>query len=205
MDKEYMINLLPTCYRNDKWVNEIYDATNANRTEQQIQDNYDNIFFDTLTAEGCANYEHDLNLAAVDSLEERRANIKRAWLWRKKCTLSWLNDVAKSYNDLLSIEYDGNATLTLVSNVGYNYVKQPYDNLIADLEVIKPAHMLLKESHKFVKWINYYNPIIWQTLLDGKWSTIRSEVWQTYNGAFYRKKWNEVHTLDWSDVLMKGL
>lgn len=206
MNKDYMITTLPKCYRKDPWINELYTATDAPQTEKQIQANYDNIFFSSLTEEGCANYEHDLNISPAETLEQRRENIKRAWLWRKKCTLAWLNDVAQSYNKLLTISYDGDATLYLNSGVGFNYVKTNYSSLLADLEIIKPAHILLKEKHKHVKWINYYNPIIWETLLQAKWSTIKRDgVWKTYNRAFYRKKWSQVNTLDWSDVLMKGL
>lgn len=206
MNKKYMINTLPKCYRLDPWVNELYNATDAPQTEKQIQANYDNIFFSSLTEEGCANYEHDLNIPPAETLEERRQNIQRAWLWRKKCTLVWLNDVAQSYDKKLTISYDGDATLTLTSDVGYNYIKNPYTSLLADLEIIKPAHMVLKEAHKYVKWLHYYNPIVWETLLQAKWSTIhRDGDWKTYIGSFYRKTWGQVHTLDWSDVLMKGL
>lgn len=201
-----MIKTLPKCYRKDPWVNELYNATDTPKTEKQIQDNYDNIFFFSLTEEGCSNYEHDLNITPAETLEERRKNIQRAWLWRKKCTLVWLNDVAQSYDKKLSISYDGNATLTLTSNGGYNYIKNPYAKLLEDLEIIKPAHMIIKEAHKYVKWINYYNPVIWETMLQAKWSTVlRYGDWKTYIGRFYRKTWGQVHTLDWSDVLMKGL
>lgn len=201
-----MINSLPKCYRKDTWVNALYDAAQAPQTEKQIEDNYNNIFFSSLTESGCANYEHDLNIPPAETLEERRENIKRAWLWRKKCTLEWLNDVAQSYNKLLTVSYDGNATLYLNSDVGFNYVKTNYDSLLNDLEIIKPAHMVLKQTHNHVKWLNYYNPIIWETLLLAKWSTIKRDGnWKRYIGSFYRKKWNQVNTLDWSDVLMKGL
>lgn len=206
MNKDYMIKTLPKCYREDPWVNELYGAADAPQTEKQIQANYDNIFFSSLTADGCANYEHDLDIPPAETLEERRANIQRAWLWRKKCSLERLNSVSQSYNKLLTISYDGDATLYLNSGVGFNYVKTNYDSLLNDLEIIKPAHMLLKEKHNHVKWLRYYNPIIWETLLQAKWSTIKRDgVWKTYNGAFYRKKWSQVKTLDWSDVLMKGL
>ncbi len=44
MTKEEMIKTLPTLYRQDKWVNEIYNLSQINEVDKLSHTNYDNIF-----------------------------------------------------------------------------------------------------------------------------------------------------------------
>lgn len=205
MNKDYSIKTLPKVYRRDTWVNEIYQSCDIPRVPQQIQDNYDNIFFSTLTPSGCENYEHDLSLAPASTLEERRYNIRRAWLWRKKCSLEWLNDVVRTYSDEFSMEYDGDATLYFITNK-YNYFEDTelVNKALTDLEIIKPAHMLIKQKHKHITWGHYYNPVTWATVKTGRWLRTNEIVWRTINGAFYKKTWQDLSSMKWSAVLTIG-
>lgn len=206
MTKNEMLKTLPTLYRKDKWVNEIYDTVQLGEVDKLSHTNYDNIFLTKLDEYGCSLYERDLALDSKDSLDDRRSAIITQWRASYRCTLHLLQDIVNQwFGDKCDVSYDGNATVTHTTKVGTRYdpTSYYYQMFLEHYMAVFPAHFNLVWNHTHNRWLDYCKPhswgyakeeyLNWQQPLPHKWSDekmiIRGKYW-SYN---LERTWDDVY------------
>lgn len=203
-----LVNNLPKLYRNDEWVNAIYDSV-AEQFElfnSLNKSNLDNINFDTLDERGCKIYEKDLQISKRPTLEERRRVIKEKWLVNYKCSVPTLQNTADGFfNCLLSVTYDGNATLTFTTQIGLNPFETDFTEFEKVINLIKPAHFDYKYVYEVNKWQDYYDPIVWRTGLVWTWKGKNSTKWREVTGEWNKTTWGYCITRHWSGHLTERI
>ena len=204
-----MIKNLPTLYRQDPWVNELYKVSQVelDRVKLISDDNYSNIFFKSLTDYGCTTYEHDLGLTSTGTIEDRRTRIEAHWRANTKCNIESLQNVCDNYfNGDVIVTYTGNAVLTYVTQLGYNYyndAKRINEFILANDEV-KPAHFDIAWGHIHNKWKDYHLPFSWSNMTVYTWATVPyGGRWQDINRDLVNVNWDYVINLTWGDVLTR--
>lgn len=206
MTKNEMLKTLPTLYRKDKWVNEIYDTIRLGEVDKLSHTNYDNIFLTKLDEYGCSLYERDLALDSKDTLDDRRSAIITQWRASYRCTLHLLQDIVNQwFGDKCEVSYDGNATVTHTTKVGTRYdpTSYYYQMFLEHYMAVFPAHFNLVWNHTHNCWLDYCKPhswgyakeeyLNWRQPLPHKWSDekmiIRGKYW-SYN---LERTWDDVY------------
>lgn len=205
MTKYEMIKTLPTLYRKDKWVNEIYNSARLEEVDNQSKLDYDNIFMTTLDDYGCSLYEKDLQLDPHDNIEDRRSAIITRWRANYRCTLNLLQDIVNQwFGDKCEVTYDGNATVTHTTKVGtrYNPNTYYYQAFLKNYMSVFPAHFQLVWNHTHNRWIDYCKPHNWGYAKTEylNWNEPRDHKWGDEKSVLRGKYWEYNLTRTWDDV-----
>lgn len=169
--KEELLKMLPYVYRNDPWINEIYNAVGLEieKIDPEIRQVGLNNFFNTMSIEVLRLEEKRLGLTPRKeaTYEERAAAVEAAWKSSGKISVELLQKVCDSWkNGTTEIEFakDGTYKVTFTGLYGVpsdltalenaiNKVKQPY---IPISYIFK--YLLIKDIHQ-VKTINQMNQL----------------------------------------------
>lgn len=205
MTKEEMIKTLPSLYRKDKWVNQIYNTSQLSEVDKLSKLNYNNIFMSTLDEYGCSLYERDLLLDAKATLKDRRSAIITKWRANHKCALELLQQIVDQwFGDKCQVSYDGNATVTHTTKVGtrYNPDNYYYQMFLKEYMSIFPAHFNLVWNHMHNRWIDYCLPHTWGYAKDEytNWDDPKSHTWGNEKYMIRGKLWEYNLTRTWDDV-----
>lgn len=205
MNKIDMIKTLPSLYRKDKWVNEIYNTAQIQDVDELSNKNYNNLFLNKLDEYGCSLYERDLLLDAKTTLEDRRSSIITKWRANHKCSLETLQQIVDQwFGDKCTVSYDGNATVTHTTKVGtrYNPNDYYYQMFLNEYMNIFPAHFNLIWNHIHNRWIDYCKPHTWGYAKDEytNWDEPKPHTWGAEKYMIRGKSWNYNLTRTWDDV-----
>lgn len=205
MTKQEMIKTLPTIYRKDKWVDQIYNTTQLHEVDNLSNINYNNLFMSKLDDYGCSIYEKDLLIDAKETLEDRRNTIITKWRATHRCTLELLQDIVNQwFGDKCDVTYDGNATVTHTTKVGtrYNPNSYYYQTFLKSYMDVFPAHFNLVWNHMHNRWVDYCKPRNWGyakgTYLN--WRVPKNHKWKDEKTVLRSKPWNYNLTRTWNDV-----
>lgn len=206
MTKDEMIKTLPTLYRKDKWVNEIYNTAQLDEVNNQSKINYNNIFMTHLDDYGCSLYEKDLLLDPKDTLDERRSAIITRWRANYRCTLELLQSIVSQwFGDRCDVTYDGNATVTHTTKVGTRFDPNLYEyqTFLKHYMDVFPAHFNLVWQHTYNRWIDYCKPTNWGTARTSylNWGEIHNNKWRSEMTTLRAKTWKYNSKRTWNDVL----
>lgn len=205
MTKEEMIKTLPSLYRKDKWVKQIYNTSQLSEVDKLSKLNYNNIFMSTLDEYGCSLYERDLLLDQKTTIEDRRSAIITKWRANHKCSLELLQQIVNQwFGDKCQVSYDGNATVTHTTKVGtrYNPDNYYYQMFLKEYMSIFPAHFNLVWNHMHNRWIDYCLPHTWGYAKDEytNWDDPKSHNWGNEKYMIRGKLWEYNLTRTWDDV-----
>lgn len=205
MTKQEMVKTLPTLYRKDKWVNEIYDIKQLTEVDDLSHINYDNIFLSKLDAYGCSLYERDLALDSKGNLDDRRSAIITQWRASYRCTLRLLQGIVNQwFGDKCEVTYDGNATVTHTTKVGTRYDPNSYyyQMFLGHYMAVFPAHFNLIWNHTHNRWLDYCKPHNWGYAKDEylNWQEPRSHKWSDEKAVLRGKLWSYNLKRTWDDV-----
>lgn len=205
MTKDEMIKTLPSLYRKDKWVNQIYNSAQLDEVDKQSRIDYNNIFMSTLDEYGCSLYERDLLLDAKTTLEDRRSAIITKWRANYRCTLQLLQDIVNQwFGDKCEVTYDGNATVTHTTKVGTRYDPNSYyyQTFLKHYMDVFPAHFNLVWNHTHNRWIDYCKPHNWGYAKSEylNWNEPHDHKWGDEKSVIRGKYWNYNLTRTWDDV-----
>lgn len=205
MTKDEMIKTLPSLYRKDKWVNQLYNTATLNDVDNQSDLNYNNIFMSKLDDYGCSIYERDLLLDPKDNIEDRRSAIIIQWRAKYRCTLSLLQDIVNQwFGDKCEVTYDGNATVTHTTKVGTRYDPNAYyyQMFLKHYMDVFPAHFNLVWNHTHNQWIDYCKPHNWGYAKDEylNWNEPHNHKWGDEKTVLRGKLWEYNLTRTWDDV-----
>lgn len=205
MTKQEMIKTLPTIYRKDEWVDQIYNTTQLHEVDNLSNINYNNLFMSKLDDYGCSIYEKDLLIDAKETLEDRRNAIITKWRATHRCTLELLQDIVNQwFGDKCDVTYDGNATVTHTTKVGtrYNPNSYYYQTFLKSYMDVFPAHFNLVWNHMHNRWVDYCKPHNWGyvkgTYLN--WRVPKNHKWKDEKTVLRSKHWNYNLTRTWNDV-----
>lgn len=205
--KEYIISTLHKLYRNDPWLNELYNAVDIElkKVDATTKEDYDNIFFNSLTEYGCKVFEKDLGIipARGSSLEQRRKIIKSKWLSRPFCSLPILQSIADvHFNGGVKVSYDGDATLTYTTLLGFNYFDTDKTIFEKSIDDVKPAHFDSIWKYSSNIWGSYFIPNDWQRFLENAvWASKLSDTWEYWSKPFFKKNWDYCLNRNWKEML----
>lgn len=205
MTKDEMIKTLPSLYRKDKWVNQIYNSAQLYEVDKQSNIDYNNIFMTTLDNYGCTLYERDLLLDAKDTIEERRNAIITQWRASYRCTLHLLQSIVNQwFGDKCEVTYDGNATVTHTTKVGTRYDPNSYyyQTFLKHYMDVFPAHFNLVWNHTHNRWIDYCKSHNWGYAKSEylNWNKPHDHKWGDEKFVIRGKYWNYNLTRTWDDV-----
>lgn len=201
------INALPSLYRKDKFVNDLYySCLVAVSTEQSLnEDNYNNIFFRKLNEYGASNYEYDLSIEPLTSIIDRRNLIESKWKAFEKCSLESLQSLANRYfNNDVKLSYNGDAEVLYTASLGFKnkYTDDTYNSWLSDNNTVFPAHMTMVWEYEKNRWRDYYSNINWGKAKDAyKWNTIGMTWGVAKQGESIGKDWEYMNTRTWDDTL----
>lgn len=205
MTKSELLKTLPKLYRNDKWVNQIYDIVALSEVDGLTNTNYNNLFMTKLDDYGCSLYERDLLLDQKENINMRRNAIITKWRANHRCTLLSLQQIVNQYfGDKCTVSYDGNATVTHTTKVGtrYNPNKPIYQSFLKEYMNMFPAHFNLVWNHMHNRWIDYIRPHSWGYAKDEytNWKEPKIHKWRDEKYPLRYKLWNYGVTHTWEDV-----
>ena len=205
MTKSELLKTLPKLYRDDKWVNQIFDIVALSDVDNLTNSNYNNLFMNKLDEYGCSLYERDLLLDPKEDINERRNAIITRWRANHRCTLDLLQQVVNQYfGDKCSVSYDGNATVTHTTKVGTRYdpTKHIYQLFLKDYMSVFPAHFKLVWIHMHNRWIDYMQPHSWghAKAIYTDWSTPKVHTWGDEKKSLRYKLWQYNVDRTWNDV-----
>lgn len=205
MTKEEMIKTLPTLYRQDKWVNQIYNTSGLTDVDTLSNYNYANIFMSTLDDYGCSIYERDLLLDQKATIEDRRSAIITKWRANIKCSLSLLQQIVNQwFDDKCVVSYDGNATITHTTKVGTRYDPNTYyyQMFLKEYMSVFPAHFNLVWNYMHNMWIDYCKSHTWGYAKDEyyDWNEPKPHAWGDEKHMIRGKLWSYNLTRTWDDV-----
>lgn len=205
MTKQEMIKTLPTIYRKDEWVDQIYNTTQLHEVDNLSNINYNNLFMSKLDDYGCSIYEKDLLIDAKETLEDRRNAIVTKWRSTHRCTLELLQDIVNQwFGDKCDVTYDGNATVTHTTKVGtrYNPNSYYYQTFLKSYMDVFPAHFNLVWNHMHNRWVDYCKPHNWGYAkgIYLNWRVPKNHKWKDEKTVLRSKHWNYNLTRTWNDV-----
>jgi len=152
MFKENLINNLHKDYREDAWINELYDSTGLllddfNSAAADLKAQYN---FETLTW-SIPIYEKLLGIKSNTSLSnaDRGSFISAKWKMSGKSDLQLLQSVANSWkNGDINVQFiNGVIKLSFVGEYG---VPTDIATLIIALNEVKPAHLPLEYAFRYL-------------------------------------------------------
>ena len=140
--KEFMLSCLHRFHRGDPWVNELYKAIeiDLDNIDKKLRQDYDNLFFDTMSVEACRVLEKVLgirpNIGAT--LEDRRKRIAVRWLAKSRATIPIFQAMADIYYDsAMTVKYNGDAKL--IFDFQQTLGGTLFTQFLEGIEEIKPA------------------------------------------------------------------
>lgn len=164
MNKDELIQNLHKLYRNDTWINQLFNSTGLALDEIKIQLDYlyRQFWFDTVDVKFLPIYEKllDIKTNPNSTIEDRRALIEAKWKSSGgKCDIKLIQAVCNSWrNGKVTVSFI-NGTIQLKFN-GESGVPKDLDTLILAIDDIKPAHLpltyifvylLIKDIHNKMK------------------------------------------------------
>lgn len=205
MTKQELLKTLPKLYREDKWVNQIFNTIVLSDVDELSNTNYNNLFFNKLDDYGCSLYERDLLIDKHDTLQDRRNAIITKWRANYRCTLQLLQDIVNQYfGDKCDVSYDGNATVTHTTKVGTRYDpnKYEYQVFLKQYMSVFPAHFNLVWIHNHNRWIDYCKPHNWGYAKDEytNWESPKTHNWGSEIYMIRGKLWEYNVHRTWDDV-----
>lgn len=153
--KADMISYLNKLYRSDLWVNQLFNAAGVEM--DNIGDLLDEInaqmFFDTATEDGLKVYEKDLGITTNTdlSLADRCSAVSAKWRMGGATNLALIQLIADSWhNGAVEVTFvSGKIHVQFVSIYG---IPTDLDGLKDAIEQIKPAHLAIYYTFKYVVW-----------------------------------------------------
>lgn len=146
-----LIKLMHKAYRNDPWLQELFQSagiTLDNLTEyvNELNAQY---FFDTATDAGLRIYEKELGIAPASTIENRRAAVEAAWKNGAKVGIEQLQAVADSWkNGEIDVSFqDGKIHIQFIGDFG---VPSDLDSLKEAMERTKPAHLAIVYAFRYI-------------------------------------------------------
>lgn len=205
MTKSEMLQTLPTIYRKDKWVNQIYNEFAFADVNALSKSNYNNIFLTKLDDYGCSIYERDLLLDKKETIDDRRSVIITKWNSNLRCTVPILQNIVNQwFGDKCTVSYDGNAKVTHTTKIGTRYDPNSYtySRFLTEYMNVLPAHFLLEWIHEHNRWVDYCTPHTWGKAKEDyyDWAIPREHYWsdEKYYIRFKQWQYNSIRT--WDDV-----
>lgn len=159
-EKDNLIKNMHKQYRDDKWLNEIFESAGIDLDKANIDVAYiaRQFWFDTIDAEFLPIYEKLLGIKTNSdlSIEDRRSIVEAKWKSDGKCDLTLIQAVCNSWkNGEVKVSFvDGQIQLKFTGEYG---VPTDLDSLYNAVDDIKPAHLqlnyifaylLIKDIHK---------------------------------------------------------
>ena len=205
MNKSDLLKTLPKLYRDDKWVNQIFNIIALSDVDTLTDSNYNNLFMTKLDEYGCSLYERDLLIDKRETIDERRNAIITKWRANHRCTLSLLQQIVNQYfGDKCTVSYDGNATVTHTTKVGTRYdpTKYVYQTFLKEYMNVFPAHFNLVWVHMHNRWIDYFKPYSWGYAKEKytSWQTPKEHTWHDEKTQVRYKLWQYNVNRTWNDV-----
>jgi hypothetical protein len=153
MSKENLLNNLNKIIRKDKYVDNVMtpQGEDLESIALKIIELSNEYFFDTMSLEGIAVYERQMDFKTIGTLEDRRQQIEARWKTAGKCSLELLQNIANSWrNGLVEIQFiSGVIEVTFSSLVG---VPSDLEGLKKAIGEAKPAHLGINYSFKYSTW-----------------------------------------------------
>ena len=205
MNKADLLKTLPKLYRDDKWINQIFETIALSDVDTLTDSNYNNLFMKTLDEYGCSLYERDLLIDKKENLDERRNAIITKWRANYRCTLALLQQIVNQYfGDKCTVSYDGNATVTHTTKVGTRYdpTKYIYQVFLKEYMNVFPAHFNLVWVHMHNRWIDYCKPHSWGHAKNEytNWQVPNAHTWRNEKYMIRGKFWQYNIDRTWQDV-----
>lgn len=140
--KEFMLSCLHRFHRSDPWVNELYKAIeiDLDNIDKKLRQDYDNLFFDTMSVEACRVLEKVLGIRpnVGATLDDRRKRIAVRWLANSRATIPIFQAMADIYYDgTMTVQYHGDAKLIFDFQQTLGGVL--FTQFLEGIEEIKPA------------------------------------------------------------------
>jgi hypothetical protein len=153
MHKDNLIKHLHRLYRNDPWVQQMFNS--AGITLDNIEDTIEELkkqyWFDTMTDFGIKELESMLNFKTdpTASIEDRRSQLEARWKSNGKCDIYLLQAICDSWkNGDIDVQFvNGNIQIKFVGETG---VPNDLEGLEKALDEVKPAHLILIYSFRYL-------------------------------------------------------
>lgn len=177
--KDYLISLINKLYREDSWLNNLFDAAGMALSEVSgyLDIIWQNYFFDTCSIEQLKVYEKEAKviLPGGQTVDERRSQLIAKWHGAAKCTLEGMQEVANAWRDAtISLSFvGGKIRVTFTSPLG---IPPDLDALKKALEEVKPAHLAMEYQFMYKTWGTAKSAGDWGVHYDsgnGKWDDLR--------------------------------
>ncbi|KZL93564.1 putative phage tail protein [Clostridium magnum] len=152
MTKDTLIKNLHKLYREDPWINELFNSAGItlDKINAAIEDLENQYWFDTMTwaipvVENMLQFKTDSNAA----IEDRRSQLEARWKSNGKADIYLLQAVANSWrNGDVTVSFvNGKIKVTFVGEFG---VPKDLEGLEKALEDVKPAHLALVYSYRYL-------------------------------------------------------
>lgn len=171
--KEYTLPLLLA----DKSFKSIYEVQQGEVDEYKfnIDDIVNQCFVDKATW-GLAYWEDLLGISLSDSstLEQRRGAIKSALIGQGTVTVEIIKDIATTFTGGdVEIKEDIEPFTFEVKFVGVKGVPQKLNDLTDRINIIKPAHLLVKYTFTYNNW-DFVSRFKWVEIKSGTWNELRT-------------------------------
>ena len=153
--KAYLISLINKLYREDAWLNNLFDAAGMALSEVSgyLDIVWQNYFFDTCSLSQLQFYEKEAKviLPGGQTEDERRSQLMAKWRGASKCTLEGMQEVANAWRDsAITLAFvGGKIRVTFISPLG---VPPDLDALQKALEEVKPAHLAIEYKFLYKTW-----------------------------------------------------
>jgi hypothetical protein len=150
--KTDMISYLNKLYRDDPWVNELFNSAGVemDKIGDLLDEIVNQMFFDTAIEDGLMIYEKELGITTNTSLNlaDRRSAISAKWKMGSKSDLELIQLIADSWhNGAVEVEFlSGKIHVQFVSIYG---IPTDLDGLKDAIEQIKPAHLAIYYTFKY--------------------------------------------------------
>ncbi len=177
--KSYLINLMNKLYREDPWLNNLFDAAGmalANASDY-IDAVWNNNFFDTCTTTRLQAYEKEAQIfpLAGQTVDERKSQLMAKWWGTDKCTLEGMQAVANAWRDAtITLQFvNGKIRVKFISPIG---IPPDLSSLQQALEEVKPAHLAIEYSFMYKTWGAAKTAGNWSVHYDtgnGVWNDLR--------------------------------
>lgn len=183
--KEYMIKTLHKYHRGDKWVNELFGATGKDleNVSDKLQQDYNNLFFDTCDESGAQVYEKDLGITTtLKDLGMRRAKIQSKWLAKSFSCIAIIQAMTNQFygEDILKVEYEDGE---IIYKPIVHGELSSFEEFLNAVDEIKPAHIGYSYSWHYVKWGDFVKGvdkcryITWEEVFVNKWEEYATKKW----------------------------
>ncbi len=177
--KEYLLSLINKLYREDSWLNNLFDAAGMALSEVggYLDIVWNNYFFDTCSTTQLRTYEKEAKivLPGGQTEDERRSQLMAKWQGASKCTLETMQAVANAWRDAtITLQFiNGKIRVKFISPIG---IPPDLNALQKALEEVKPAHLALEYRFLYKTWGAAKDAGNWSVHYDsgnGVWNDLR--------------------------------